>query len=209
MPRRRPRTPAFALQTQGGNVAKAKNRNKRRSRPAAAGRNAGPRRRTHGPAAQGRAPRSPARATMRRLAVPALLFAACFGAYVGNGDFLPRQRPGRQHAVQREPAQAPRSVDQSAARTRLLFLDPRATGRPAARPRRHQRMEQRGRYRVPRGSTESPLTLLLSVRHHAPRRVRQYLRPRGHADRDTGLCGARPCSSTSRRIATGGGTAAP
>ncbi len=26
---------------------------------------------------------------MRRLAVPALLFAACFGAYVGNGDFLP------------------------------------------------------------------------------------------------------------------------
>ena len=67
-------------------MAQARNRNRRRRKRAAT---AVPRPAPATPAAQRPDARAARRAAAWRIALPAVLFAACFGAYVSNGDFLP------------------------------------------------------------------------------------------------------------------------
>ena len=70
-------------------ASKARTRHKPRRRTAVAGGHFRARRRTRGPAGPDPATRAAKRAAAWKLALPAVLFVVCFGAYVSNGDFLP------------------------------------------------------------------------------------------------------------------------
>ena len=124
-----------------------------------------------------------------RHALPAILFAVCLGAYIANRRLSARQRRGRQHAVQREPAQAPLTLDQPADAPQAFFW---TIERQGERVRVHlrglvDRVDRRG---LLGRAGRSALPLLLREPDRVPGGVREHVRHRRADGRAAGCCWA-------------------